>query len=145
MTEILSICSSEHKVAWDILYSLKCDRIDTATLPLMRSIKVNGNTLRGSNSIVFASFCTWGQLLKARICSSRSKFLPLKVDPISKSFHTQRSKQTFMQVITLFWDNKPRGYKTFFMLNSIEHESFPAHKCSNANNCWHFNIYEQEK
>ena len=21
----------------------------------------------------------------------------------------------------------------------------PAHKCSNANNCWHFNIYEQDK
>ena len=21
---------------------------------------------------------------------------------------------------------------------------FPAHKCKNANNCWHFNIYEQE-
>ena len=23
----------------------------------------------------------------------------------------------------------PRGYKTFFMLNSTEHENFPAHKC----------------
>ena len=23
----------------------------------------------------------------------------------------------------------PRGYKTFFMLNSIEYEFFPAHKC----------------
>ena len=40
---------------------------------------------------------------------------------------------------------RPRGYKTFFMLNSIEHEIFPAHKCLNANNCWHLNIYEQEK
>ena len=35
--------------------------------------------------------------------------------------------------------------KTFFMLNSTEHENFPAHKCENANNCWHFNIYEWEK
>ena len=25
--------------------------------------------------------------------------------------------------------NWPRGYKTFFMLNSIEHEIFPAHRC----------------
>ena len=25
-----------------------------------------------------------------------------------------------------FWS---RGYKTFFMLNSTEHEIFPAHKC----------------
>ena len=24
---------------------------------------------------------------------------------------------------------RPRGYKTFFMLNSIEHEIFSAHKC----------------
>ena len=24
---------------------------------------------------------------------------------------------------------RPRGYKTFFMFNSIEHEIFPAHKC----------------
>ena len=35
-------------------------------------------------------------------------------------------------------------YKTFFVLNSTEHELFPAHKCENANNCWHFNIYERE-
>ena len=26
----------------------------------------------------------------------------------------------------LFWS---RGYKTFFMLNSNEHEIYPAHKC----------------
>ena len=24
---------------------------------------------------------------------------------------------------------RPRGYKTFFMLNSTEHENFPAHIC----------------
>ena len=23
----------------------------------------------------------------------------------------------------------PRGYKTFFILNSTEHEVYPAHKC----------------
>ena len=32
-------------------------------------------------------------------------------------------------------------YKTFFMLNSSESEHYPARKCLNANNCWHFNIY----
>ena len=26
-------------------------------------------------------------------------------------------------------ETRPRGYKTFFMLNSTEHEFFPAHKC----------------
>ena len=39
----------------------------------------------------------------------------------------------------------PRVYKTFSMLNSAEHEIYPAHKCQNANNCWHLNIYEQDK
>ena len=32
-----------------------------------------------------------------------------------------------------------------FMLNSAEHEIVPAHKCYDANNCWDFSIYEQEK
>ena len=31
------------------------------------------------------------------------------------------------------------------MLNSAEPKIYPAHKCSNANNCWYFNIYEHEK
>ena len=62
-----------------------------------------------------------------------------------------------------------RGYKTFFMLNSVEHEfypanksqilklansfllniaeheNFPANKYENANYCWHFHIYWQRK
>ena len=64
---------------------------------------------------------------------------------------------------------RPRGYKTFFMLNSTEHGISTAYKtkmlknndlsrfqalrcciyhdnkCYNANNRWHFNIYEQDK
>ena len=41
----------------------------------------------------------------------------------------------------------PQGYKKFFMLNSAEHEIYPANKCLNANNqyCWHFNIYKLDK
>ena len=35
----------------------------------------------------------------------------------------------------------PRGYKTFFMLNSAEHEIFSTNKYENANNSWHFHIY----
>ena len=38
----------------------------------------------------------------------------------------------------LIW---PQGYKTFFMLNSAEHEVFSANKYVNANNSWHFHIY----
>ena len=37
--------------------------------------------------------------------------------------------------------NQARGYKTFFMLNSAEHEMFSANKYENANNSWHFHIY----
>ena len=33
---------------------------------------------------------------------------------------------------------RPRGYKPFYMLNSIKREIFPVHKC------WHSNIYERE-
>ena len=37
--------------------------------------------------------------------------------------------------------NLAQGYKTFFMLNSAEHEIFSANKYENANNSWHFHIY----
>ena len=33
------------------------------------------------------------------------------------------------------------GYKTFFMLNSAEHETFSANKYENVNNSWYFHIY----
>ena len=36
---------------------------------------------------------------------------------------------------------RPQGYKTFFTLNSAEHEIFSANKYENANNSWHFHIY----
>ena len=35
----------------------------------------------------------------------------------------------------------PRGYKTFFMLSSAEHEIFSANKYENVINSWHFHIY----
>ena len=75
-----------------------------------------------------------------------------------------------IHIVTLSMDlSWPRGYKTCFMLNSTEHEISTAHKskipankevscfkslrcciyhankCLNANNCWHFDIYEQDK
>ena len=34
-----------------------------------------------------------------------------------------------------------RGYKTFFMLNSAEHEIFFANNNENASKSWHFHIY----
>ena len=44
-----------------------------------------------------------------------------------------------------YWDTLPWGYKTIFMLNSAEHEIFPANKSQIANNCKFFlNIAEHE-
>ena len=37
--------------------------------------------------------------------------------------------------------NLARGYRTFFLLNSAQHEIFSANKYENANNSWHFHIY----
>ena len=34
-------------------------------------------------------------------------------------------------------ETRPIEYKTFFMLNSTQHEIYNAHKCKNANNCCH--------
>ena len=47
------------------------------------TLKMNGYAFKGSNSLSFLPPTTSrGQLLKKRICSSRSKFFPLREDPI---------------------------------------------------------------
>ena len=53
-----------------------------------------------------------------------------------------------LQCLTLIQQNSDTSavvkwtfYKTFFMLNSAEHEIFSANKYENANNSWHFHIY----
>ena len=43
--------------------------------------------------------------------------------------------------IVRYAESWPRGYETFFMLNSAEHEIFSANKYENAKNSWHFYIY----
>ena len=39
------------------------------------------------------------------------------------------SYQENMWVISVQTLSRPRGYKIYSMLNSNEHETFPAHKC----------------
>ena len=54
--------------------------------------KVNGIATRGSNSAIFNFvFLNRGQILKERICSYRSKFLPVRVDPFLEAFCGQGS------------------------------------------------------
>ena len=56
----------------------------------------------------------------------------------SIAFWLRSSLTIICTVYHLAW---PWGYKTFFMLNSAEHEIFSANKYENANNSWHFHIY----
>ena len=56
-----------------------------------------------------ASLHNKDQLLKERICSCRSKFFPSRVDPISKSYLTYKSKQKFKQVNKTFFLEKRQG------------------------------------
>ena len=35
--------------------------------------------------------------------------------------------------------------KFFFCFKSLKCYIYHANKCKNANNCWNFNIYEQDK
>ena len=46
-----------------------------------------------------------------------------------------------LMLTVLIFGARPQDYKTFFMLNSAEHEIFSANKYEDANNGWHFHIY----
>ena len=75
------------------------------------------------------SCSTFPFLMFFRLCKRWAKVLGDKY--LSVSIFSNRSIDGFIS-----WS---RGYKTFFMLNWTVHEVYPAH------NCWHFNIYEQDK
>ena len=51
---------------------------------------------------------------------------PVQADKRWYTFYNELRIYFSEQISQASW---PRGYKTFFMLNSIEHEIFPAHKC----------------
>ena len=63
-------------------------------------IKVMG--ILSEEATLFAFLLSMDQLIKERICFSRSKFFPLRVDPILNKYLIQRSKQEFMQVNITF-------------------------------------------
>ena len=72
-----------------------------AGIVLLR-LKVNGYTVRGSNSVSFSFAClgNGGQLLKERICSLRSKFFPLLVDHLLEGFVNQESKPEVAKLVS---------------------------------------------
>ena len=56
----------------------------------------------------------------------------------NRSHNKQTAKLCKTSKIMKTW---PRGYKTFFMFNSAEHEIFIAKKYENADNSWQFLIF----
>ena len=73
------------------------------------------------NSLHVEKFCTI--LLCADFFSKSLVFKKFfkEYDQSTNQF-VYRSGLTFCQA-------RPRGYKTFFILNSAEHDIYPAHKC----------------
>ena len=87
-----------------------------------RIIKVSGYTFRASNSVnkLCPPHINWGHLIKKRICSHRSKFFPLRVDPISE--HRPPGMQTGSHencLILKTWRN-PYALKAISSLQSEE-------------------------
>ena len=66
-------------------------------------IKENEYAFRGNNSVPFLyiSFLNWDQPSKERIRSSRSQFLPLRVDLFRKGFLLHESKTEVLKVVPL--------------------------------------------
>ena len=54
------------------------------------------------------------------------EILPLKYTP---KIWFNFSLRKFLYLMQSVSSMRRQGYKTFFMLNSDEHENFPAHKC----------------
>ena len=60
--------------------------------------------------------------------------------PFLRSDHCQIiQKLNCLKIDDLFMRSGPEVIKLFSY--SAEHDIDPAHKCYNANNSWHFNIY----
>ena len=109
------------------------------------------------------SMCAQRRLKSA--CAIIQSYLSIRC-PNEEALHHWLSKNALRddsvqtaRIRRLIW---PRDYKTFFMLNSAEHEvcpanksqitnncifflakheNFSANKYENANYCWHFHIY----
>ena len=66
----------------------------------LQLLKVDGYTLSRSNSFfIFASLFYGDPLLKERICSTRSRFVPLRADPNLRVFIVHGSEQPLQEVI----------------------------------------------
>ena len=85
------------------------------------NLMVYGYTIRGSNSaiFIFASLLNGGQLIKERICSNRSKFFPLRVDPLLDRFILSGRKQEVIKVVPLRKASRKAWKSTHYLNHSI--------------------------
>ena len=90
-----------------------------------------------SDSFSFAFLLGGGQLLKKRICSCRSKFFPLRVDPIWFDFYVQGSKLEETKVVSIYksgrksWCTHTRNPIALRMAKTPR--SFGHSECNRAN------------
>ena len=88
-------------------------------------------------------WCLQGYTLFCLISAIKQRlWVPVRTAVLTSTyilcFEQKKQKDHIFSSETFIW---PRGYKTFFMLNSAEHEIFPANNHENANYCWYFHIY----
>ena len=55
--------------------------------------------VNNSALFIFTSLLNMGQLLKERICSSRSKFFSLRIDPLQQGFATLENKKKDIKLL----------------------------------------------
>ena len=71
-------------------------------------------------------YVTWGAFSCDRNPSTQIINIIIRSKAMWRMTLCSVSSNQFSRTFTML--TRPRGYKTFFMLNSSEHEIFPAHK-----------------
>ena len=121
---------------WKLLYFFYLQRISEIVADdKLFCFSVRKNTLKIKINL---NGCLWTQRTHKKNENRRLGFI--------ENLHIQQYSlrgclRTLTPALEIFKVTRPRGYKTFFMLNSAEREIFSANKYENANNSWHFHIY----
>ena len=82
---------------------------------------------RGRNDIF--GFVGSDYFIKGLSFGSKDYTKELKTVECTSCTNTCSNHGTIMKSCYFEMKVRPRGYKTFFMLNSVEHEIFLTHKC----------------
>ena len=84
----------------------------------------------------------WPVQTRITLGSSKSEFFALALCVAQDSDNLHRNRNSPNKMSHASGKSGPRGYKAFFILNSVEHEIYPANKYQNIN---YFNIFPAEQ